>query len=163
MKKCPKLLRIYSAPNLPPVPNIILLPCIKKVSDYRMFPGSLTFYFYYSNIFAKWEEEIRGQGFRVARGECRPLIACESSTRQLGVRSGGAAHKNREVPRSFDSASRRRHRKRCPRSFLHSGQYHIGAASKRRLGATYFCFHTSFVYRSARKIEGFARNDDTSA
>ena len=93
MKKCPKLLKIYSAPNLPPVPNIILLPCIKKVSDYRMFPGSLTFYFYYSNIFGKREEEIRGQGFRVARGACHPLTACESSTRQLGVRSGGATHK----------------------------------------------------------------------
>ena len=94
---------------------------------------------------------VQGSWFRVARGECCPLIAYESSTRQLGVKSGGAAHKNKEVPRSFDSASRRRHRKHCPRSFLHSGQYHIGAASKRRLGATYFCFHTSFVYRSARK------------
>ena len=80
-----------------------------------------------------------------------------------GFCGAGAAHKNREVPRSFDSASRRRHRKRSRGSFLHSGQYHIGTASKRRLGATYFCFHTSFVYRSARKIEGFARKDDTSA
>ena len=46
-KKYPKLLKIYSAPNLPPIPNIILLPCIKKVSDYRMFLGSLAFYFHY--------------------------------------------------------------------------------------------------------------------
>ena len=46
----------------------------------------------YSIIFGKWEEGIRGQGFRIARGECCPLIACENSTRQLGVRSGGAAH-----------------------------------------------------------------------
>ena len=68
-----------------------------------------------------------------------------------GFNGVGAAHKNREVPRSFDSASRRRHRKRYPRSFLHSGQYHIGAASKQRLGATYFCFHTSFVYRSCKE------------
>ena len=34
-------------------------------------------------------------------------------------------------------------------------------AGKRRLGATYFCFHTCIVYRSARKISRFARNDDT--
>ena len=39
---------------------------------------------------------LMGSGFRVqgsglAPWACRPLIACESSTRQLGVRSGGAA------------------------------------------------------------------------
>ena len=43
--------------------------------------------FIYSIIFRKWEE-----GFGVARGECCPLIACESSTHQLGARNGGAAH-----------------------------------------------------------------------
>ena len=52
-KKYPKLLKIYSAPNLPPIPNIILLPCIKKVSVYRMFHGTLTFYFHYSNKLVK--------------------------------------------------------------------------------------------------------------
>ena len=31
-------------------------------------------------------------------------------------------------------------------------QYHIGTAGKRRLGATYFYFHTCIVYRPARKI-----------
>ena len=31
---------------------------------------------------------------------------------ELGVRSGGAAHKNMEAPRNFDSASRRRHLER---------------------------------------------------
>ena len=36
--------------------------------------------------------------------------------------------------------------------FLALRQYHIGTAGKRRLGATYFYFYTSFVYRSARKI-----------
>ena len=46
-------------------------------------------------------------------------------------------------------------------SFLHCGQYHIALAGKRRLGATYFCVHTCIVYRSARKISRFARNDDT--
>ena len=35
---------------------------------------------------------MRGSG--LAPGACRPLIAFESSTRQLGVRSGGAAHKS---------------------------------------------------------------------
>ena len=29
------------------------------------------------------------------------------------------------------------------------------------LGAAYFCFQTRASHRSARKIEGFARNDDT--
>lgn len=50
MKKCLKLLKIYSAPNLPPIPNIILLPHTKKVSVYRTFLGSLTFYFHYFTI-----------------------------------------------------------------------------------------------------------------
>ncbi len=36
--------------------------------------------------------------------------------------------------------------------FLALRQYHIGTVRKRRLGATYFYFHTSFVDRSARKI-----------
>ena len=36
--------------------------------------------------------------------------------------------------------------------FLALRQYHIGTVRKRRLGATYFYFRTSFVYRSARKI-----------
>ena len=36
--------------------------------------------------------------------------------------------------------------------FLALRQYHIGTVRKRRLGATYFYFHTYFVYRSARKI-----------
>ena len=36
---------------------------------------------------------VQGSGFRVCPWACRPLIACESSTRQLGVRSGGAAQK----------------------------------------------------------------------
>ena len=36
--------------------------------------------------------------------------------------------------------------------FLALRQYHIGTVRKRRLGATYFYFHPSFVYRSARKI-----------
>ena len=30
-------------------------------------------------------------------------------------------------------------------SFLHCGQYHISTGTEQRLGATYFCFHTSFV------------------
>ena len=34
------------------------------------------------------------------------------------MRSGGAAHKNMEAPRNFDSASRRRHRKRWRDIFL---------------------------------------------
>ena len=34
---------------------------------------------------------MRGKGFRVSPWAGRPLIAGESSTRQLGVRSGGAA------------------------------------------------------------------------
>ena len=46
-------------------------------------------------------------------------------------------------------------------SFLLSGQDHISTVRKRRLGAAYFSFYTSFVYRSARKISRFARNDDT--
>ena len=46
-------------------------------------------------------------------------------------------------------------------SFLHSGQDHISTVRKRRLGAMCFSFYTSFVYRSARKISRFARNDDT--
>ena len=45
----------------------------------------------------QWIEGIEGwKGSGLARGACRPLIACESSTRQLGVRSGGAAHKNQK-------------------------------------------------------------------
>ncbi len=36
--------------------------------------------------------------------------------------------------------------------FLALHQYHIGTVRKRRLGATYFYFRTSFVDRSARKI-----------
>ena len=35
-------------------------------------------------------------GSGLARGAYRPLIAFESSTHQLGVRSGGAAHKNQK-------------------------------------------------------------------
>ena len=35
-------------------------------------------------------------------------------------------------------------------SFLHYGQYHIGTG--RETTPWYFCFHTFFVYRSARKI-----------
>ena len=54
----------------------------------------------------------------LARRACRSLIACESSTRQLGVRSGGAAHDHLEAPRSFDSASRRRHFERSRGSLL---------------------------------------------
>ena len=46
-------------------------------------------------------------------------------------------------------------------SFLHCGQYHISTGTEQRLGATYFCFHTCIVYRSAKKISRFARNDDT--
>ena len=49
------------------------------------------------------------------------MIAYESfalSSEELGVRSGGAAHKNMEAPRSFDSASRRRHFERSPQSLL---------------------------------------------
>ena len=30
-------------------------------------------------------------------------------------------------------------------SCLHCGQYHISTGTEQRLGATYFCFHTSFV------------------
>ena len=54
-----------------------------------------------------------------------------------------------------------RHRKRSRGAFLHCGQYHIGTVWKRHLGATYFCFRTSIVYRSAKKISRFARNDYT--
>ena len=39
-------------------------------------------------------ERVQGSG--LARRACCPLIAGESSTRQLGVRSGGAAHKNQK-------------------------------------------------------------------
>ena len=35
-----------------------------------------------------------------------------------GFKGGGAAHKNREAPQNFDSASRRRHRKRSRGSFF---------------------------------------------
>ena len=35
-----------------------------------------------------------------------------------GFKGGGAAHKNREAPQNFDSASRRRHRKRSQGSFF---------------------------------------------
>ena len=35
-----------------------------------------------------------------------------------GSKGGGAAHKNREAPQNFDSASRRRHRKRSRGSFF---------------------------------------------
>ncbi|CUP95084.1 Uncharacterised protein [Bacteroides xylanisolvens] len=34
------------------------------------------------------------------------------------MRNGGAAHKNMEAPQNFDSASRRRHLERSPRSLL---------------------------------------------
>ncbi len=37
----------------------------------------------------------------------------------------------------------------------------LALAGKRRLGASYFCFLTSIIYRSAKKISRFARNDDT--
>ena len=38
--------------------------------------------------------------------------------------------KNIEAPQNFDSASRRRHRKRFRGSFLHCGQYHIGIGTE---------------------------------
>ncbi len=41
---------------------------------------------------------------------------------KLEIRNGGAAHKNIEAPQNFDSASRRRHLERSPRSSLQNGQ-----------------------------------------
>ena len=46
---------------------------------------------------------VQGSGFRVQGS---------------GFRGDGAAHKNREAPQNFDSASRRRHRKRSRGSFF---------------------------------------------
>ena len=40
----------------------------------------------------------------VARGAACPLIVDESFARQLGVRSAGAAHKNMEAPRRFETS-----------------------------------------------------------
>ena len=37
----------------------------------------------------------------------------------------------------------------------------LALAGKRRLDASYFCFLTPIIYRSAREISRFARNDDT--
>ena len=37
----------------------------------------------------------------------------------------------------------------------------LALPGKRRLDASYFCFLTSFIYRSAKKISRFARNDNT--
>ena len=43
---------------------------------------------------------------------------------------------------------------------LHCGQYHIRTGRETTPWYTYFCFRTCIVYRSARKISRFARNDD---
>ena len=40
----------------------------------------------------------------LARGAAYPLIVDESFARQLGVRSAGAAHKNMESPRRFETS-----------------------------------------------------------
>ena len=37
----------------------------------------------------------------------------------------------------------------------------LALAGKRRLDASYFCFLTPIIYRSAKKISRFARNDNT--
>ena len=61
-----------------------------------------------------YEKEVRGWPV----GRLRPLIMNESFARmrneELGMRNGGAAHKNMEAPRSFDSASRASSEERSP-------------------------------------------------
>ena len=55
------------------------------------------------------EGGIKDNGFKkgLAPEAWGPMITFESSTRQLGVRSGGAAHK-KEAPRSIDGGDARR-------------------------------------------------------
>ena len=59
---------------------------------------------------------MRGSG--LAPGACHPLIACESSTRQLGVRSGGAAHKKQKRRGVLIELRAHRHFERSPKSLL---------------------------------------------
>ena len=46
--------------------------------------------------------QVRDSG--LAHGAYRPLFVDESFARQLGVRSAGAAHKNMEAPRRFETS-----------------------------------------------------------
>ena len=55
---------------------------------------------------------VQGSGFRVQGS------GFKGSKGSKGSKGGGAAHKNREAPQNFDSASRRRHRKRSRGSFF---------------------------------------------
>ena len=72
-----------------------LMPkCNNETYGYHVYYFLFTKLKHYSVISGKVSREkgVQVDGFRVhgsglARGACRPLIACESSTRQLGVRS----------------------------------------------------------------------------
>ena len=78
------------------------------------------------------------------------------------MRNGGAAHKNMEAPRNFDSASRRRHPERSRGIFLA-----LRSVSHRHWQGTdalLLCIptftHESFISLQERFLD-FARNDDT--
>ena len=77
------------------------------------------------------------------------------------MRNGGAAHKNMEAPRNFDSASRRRHPERSRGIFLalrsvsHRHWQGIDALLLRSPAFT----HESFISLQERFLD-FARNDD---
>ena len=77
------------------------------------------------------------------------------------MRNGSAAHKNQKRRRIW-IALRAVITPSAAEGFPCTAVYSTKAlAGNRCSGATYSCFHTGIVYRSARKISRFARNDDT--
>ena len=63
------------------------------------------------------------------------------------MRNGGAAHKNREAPRNFDSTSRIVIPSVAEGSFLHCGQYHISTGPETT--PWYYVFLLSHILRLA--------------
>ena len=74
--------------------------------------------------------QIKNEGHRGILWTARPLIMDESSARMRNEKLEMVVRrKNNEAPQNFDSASRRRHLERSPRSSLQNGQYANCAAS----------------------------------
>ena len=73
------------------------------------------------------------------------------------MRNGGAAHKNNEAPRSFDSASRRRHFERSREISI--AERSLPDVKQHQYVVSPQCIRAD--YCSAVKIEGYARDDAT--
>ena len=73
------------------------------------------------------------------------------------MRNGGAAHKNNEAPRSFDSISRRRHFERSREISI--AERSLSDVKQHQYVVSPQCIRAD--YCSAVKIEGYARDDAT--